>query len=63
MNNEPKQQYDNRLELAILLLEPLGWLYMGAFFFFKGGKVYDLSAADLSQIDRIERDGLFVEAE
>jgi len=26
----------------------------------KGGTTYDLSAADLPQIDRIEREGLFV---
>jgi hypothetical protein len=28
--------------------------------FMKGGKVYDLSAADLEQLERIEREGLFV---
>lgn len=26
----------------------------------KDGKIYDLSAADLDQLDRIEREGLFV---
>lgn len=28
--------------------------------FSKRGKVYDFSAADMSQLDRIEREGLFV---
>jgi hypothetical protein len=41
-------------------LEPLGWIACGMMTFFKGGKIYDLSAADISQIDRIEREGLFV---
>lgn len=28
--------------------------------FMRGGKVYDLSAADLSKLDEIEEKGLFV---
>ena len=45
---------------AINKLLPLGWLPVGIFIFEKDGKRYDLSAADLSQIERIEREGLFV---
>lgn len=41
-------------------LDPLGWIPTGMFIFGKGDKLYDLSAADLDQIDRIEKDGLFV---
>lgn len=33
----------------------LGWMR-----FEKGGRIYDLSAADLNQIDRIEAEGLFL---
>lgn len=44
------------------LLGPLGWIPVGTMIFLKGSKVYDLSAADLTQIDRIEAEGLFVMA-
>lgn len=40
-----------------------GWLPTGAvgqMLFRRGDKTYDLSAADLDQLDRIEREGLFV---
>lgn len=36
---------------------PRGWM-----FFEKNGILYDLSAADLNQVDRIEREGLCVVA-
>lgn len=41
---------------------PLGWMPIGAFGsmkFRKNGVNYDLSAADLNQLDRIERERLF----
>lgn len=44
-------------------LVPLGWIPFGKFMemlFEKSGKRYDLSAADLNQLDRIEREGLFL---
>jgi hypothetical protein len=37
----------------------LGWKPLGGCNFERKGKAYDLSAADLSQLDRIEREGLF----
>jgi hypothetical protein len=61
MNFEPltAEQY-----LAIVnRLVPLGWMPVGAFgsmTFRKNGRNYDFSAADLNQLERIERDGLFV---
>lgn len=44
-------------------LYSMGWLPvggMGEMKFRRNGKTYDLSAADLTQLDRIEREGLFV---
>ena len=44
-------------------LVPEGWLPVGSFgsmVFRKNGKNYDLSAADLSQLELIERQGLFI---
>ncbi|WP_150126571.1 hypothetical protein [Burkholderia cenocepacia] len=38
----------------------VGYLPLGRCRFLKDGKVYDLSAADLSQLERIQREGLFV---
>ena len=43
-------------------LMPLGWMPIGAFGsmqFRKNGVNYDLSAADITQLDRIERERLF----
>lgn len=37
-----------------------GFTPMGNFLFYKNEKVYDLSAADLSQISHIEEKGLFL---
>jgi hypothetical protein len=44
-------------------LYAIGWLPVGGIGemkFRRNGKTYDLSAADLTQLDRIEREGLFV---
>jgi hypothetical protein len=44
-------------------LIPKGWMPIGQFgsmTFRRNGKNYDLSAADLGQLDRIEREGLFL---
>ena len=43
-----------------LLVVPLGFATVARCKFLKDGRLYDLSAADLSQIERIERDGLFL---
>jgi hypothetical protein len=45
---------------AIAKLLPLGWIPVGIWLFKKGGRVFDLSAADVEQHERIEREGLFV---
>ncbi len=45
---------------AIKKLLPHGWMPCGDWLFEKGGKIYDLSAADISQHKRIEREGLFL---
>jgi hypothetical protein len=63
MLNLESEQVKQLLEKAIEKLEPLGWMHMGEFLFFKGGKIYDLSAADLDKIELIEEKGLFVVAE
>ena len=47
----------------VAALIPQGWMPIGPFgsmTFRRNGKNYDLSAADLDQLDRIERDGLFL---
>jgi hypothetical protein len=50
-------------ERACAQLEPQGWMPMGWMLFFYSGRIYDLSAADLGQVDRIVREGLFVVGE
>ncbi len=46
---------------AINFLYPKGWTPRGDWRFEKDGKLYDLSAADLGQINKIEKEGLFIE--
>lgn len=41
-------------------LRGTGFYPIGGWLFMKNGIAYDLSAADLSQIDRIENEGMFV---
>ena len=48
---------------AIVRLLSLGWIPVGIWLFRKGGRVYDLSAADIGQHERIEREGLFLTGE
>lgn len=43
-------------------LNAKGWLPLGGFKFWRNGRTYDLSAADLNQLDRIEAQGLFLVA-
>lgn len=49
-----------RLIAAIPKLNSHGFSQLDGWLFAKGYRVYDFSAADLNQIARIERDGLFV---
>ena len=61
MNFEPMtaEQY---LQIVNRIM-PLGWMpigHFGSMKFRKSGVNYDLSAADLGQLDRIESDQLFV---
>jgi hypothetical protein len=62
MNMISEQREKHYFE-AIKKLRPLDWIPLGDCLFFKNGKVYDLSAADLDKIDEIEREGKFVIAE
>ena len=55
------------LERCLCLMSK-GWLPVGDYKiqemkFMRGGKVYDLSAADLSKLDEIEEKGLFIVAD
>jgi hypothetical protein len=56
----PEQDQAARLA-ACDTLRSTGFYPIGGWLFMKDGIAYDLSAADLSQIERIEREGLFVE--
>jgi len=47
-------------KIAIARLKPLGFTMISSWMFLKNGNIYDLSAADLDQIERIEREGLFM---
>lgn len=48
------------LTSVIARLKPLGFTMISKWMFLKNGNIYDLSAADLDQIERIEREGLFI---
>lgn len=63
MKPDSIQRSQARYIAALFLLCNRGFNPLGSWRFEKAGKVYDLSAADLEQIERIEREGLFVEAE
>lgn len=58
--NETKEQREARERLVQLTVIPLGWKPLGGCLFERNGKRFDLSAADLTQLARIEREGLFV---
>lgn len=57
---ESIESLKNREQLAQHELLARGWTPLGGFRFLRNGKIYDLSAADLSQLERIEQEGLFV---
>lgn len=57
----PTEEQMNALHRKIeLLVVPIGFATVARCKFSKDGRLYDLSAADLSQIQRIEREGLFL---
>lgn len=58
--NETTEHYRTREMLAAHELNSKGWLPLGNFRFFRNGKIFDLSAADLQQLERIESENLFV---
>lgn len=58
--NETILHSQNRELLAAHELLKQGFTPLGNFLFCKNEKVYDLSAADLSQMPLIEEKGLFV---
>lgn len=49
-----------RFAAACLEIIPQGWVPVGYWLFERNGKIYDLSAADLKQLERIEREGRFL---
>jgi len=51
---------EQQLSLSIQPLNEKGFQQLKGWLFVKNNIVYDLSAADLTQIDRIEKEGLFV---
>lgn len=55
-------KYRQNLEEATERLDFEGWTSLGNWLFFRNGKVYDLSAANLDQLEKIEREGLFLVA-
>lgn len=59
MTRTPEEDQRLRFE-ACDTLRGTGFYPIGGWLFMKNGIAYDLSAADLTQIDRIEREGLFV---
>lgn len=61
MNTTEEQRRRALLEICNRVI-PLGWMPAGNFRFRspKFGSIHDLSAADLDQLDRIERAGLFL---
>lgn len=53
-----------RLANAIIFLDSKGWKYLPykSYWYFRSpsGTIHDLSAADLQQLDRIEKERLFL---
>ncbi len=55
-----KEKDQARRFAAVDKLRPLGFYPIGGWLFMKDGKAYDLGEADLDQMERIEREGLFI---
>lgn len=60
MKPETLEEFRERHLQACIKIVPLGWVPCGWFVFYKSGKYYDLSAANLEELERIEREGLFL---
>ena len=60
MGPDTEEQRRNQYAAACAQLIPMGFVSVGWMLFRKDGLIYDLSAADLSQIDRIVHEGLFL---
>jgi hypothetical protein len=60
MNPESAMQNLQRISAAMCELSGKGFTYTGGWIFTKNDQYYDLGAADLTQIDKIEREGLFL---
>lgn len=58
MPPEDSVDAQRRLEQAIDYLLPYGFIHVGNWRFSKDCRLHDLSASDLTQIQRIEREGL-----
>ena len=59
MKSDPDKSR-TRESQTIPKLRSSGWISKGNWRFEKNDKLYDLSAADLTQLDRIEKEGLFL---
>jgi hypothetical protein len=57
---ESEEHREENARKRVMFLITKGFTPLSDSRFMKNGKVYDLSAADLEQLERIEREGLFV---
>lgn len=60
MKPNTRQKEKERFAAACLEIIPKGWLAVGWWKFERNGKTYDLSCADLTQLERIEKEGHFL---
>lgn len=63
MKPESIEESQSRYLREIVMLTRAGFTPLGNWRFSKDGLIYDMSAANLDQLERIEREGLFVEVE
>lgn len=57
---QTQEQLNNQIETTREFLEPLGWTHTYNMRFLFKGRIYDLGVADLTQIDHIVKEGLFL---
>lgn len=57
--NETAETHARRVTAINTAALSAGWTFVSESRYAKGGHTYDLSAADLTQLERIEREGLF----
>lgn len=63
MKPETIEESQSRYLREMVTLTRAGFTPMGNWRFSKGGVTYDMSAANLDQLEQIEREGLFAEVE